>query len=137
MSFGGSSSSEKTQSQQTSNPVINQQGLDLLNQNVARSDQVSNLPFQPYTGQMTAPISFNEQLASAYAPNAINAGSSALGLAQNTAANVAGGNLLPGIQMYQNPYTDQVVNTSLNDLNRARGIQRVSDNQAATQAGAF
>lgn len=38
---------------------------------------------------------------------------------------------------YLNPYTDDVVNSALADLQRARGVQGVADNAAATAAHAF
>ena len=38
---------------------------------------------------------------------------------------------------YQNPYTDQVVKTTLDDLANTRAQQQVRDNQASTAAGAF
>ena len=38
---------------------------------------------------------------------------------------------------YMNPFTQSVIDTSLADLSRARDVQRVSDNQAATAAHAF
>ncbi len=41
------------------------------------------------------------------------------------------------LSAYMNPYTQNVIDTSLADLSRARDMQRVADNQAATRASAF
>lgn len=41
------------------------------------------------------------------------------------------------ISRYQNPYTDQVVNATMTDLERSRQMAQAGNNAAATQAGAF
>ena len=67
------------------------------------------------------------------------------GLAQN-AANPAGydpsfvgqpGPIQGGIEGYMNPYTDDVINRTMDDMNRMRGIQQVGIEGNAAQAGAF
>ncbi len=163
MSLSGNSSSQKSQSQQTSAPVVNQQGLDMLNANGQRANGIADSPFQAFTGQMTAPLSGNEQLAGYAAPGAFSAGQPALMGAQNAAlglsgyqapqaqtslagptsinrgdiGNISSGDLLSGIQKYQNPYDTSVVNATLADNERARQMQRVNDQQSATAAHAF
>ena len=42
-----------------------------------------------------------------------------------------------GIQGYMNPYTDDVINRTMDDMNRMRGIQQVGIEGNAAQAGAF
>ena len=41
------------------------------------------------------------------------------------------------ISQYQNPYQEQVIDASLNDLNRARQIQQISSQDRSVAAGAF
>jgi hypothetical protein len=90
MSLGGGSSSSKQQSQQTSNPVLDQQGIDMRNANGVRALGIADSPFQPYGGQFTAPLTGNEQLGVNLAPGAFGAGAGAFGQAQNTAADLSG-----------------------------------------------
>jgi hypothetical protein len=79
----------------------------------------------------------------AFKPQNINPASSGLSVAspasinRGDVGNVQGGEILPGISKYMNPYTDSVVNSTLGDLERARQMQRVNDQQKATQANAF
>lgn len=47
------------------------------------------------------------------------------------------GNPMASFSQFQNPYTDQVVNNSLNDLERSRQMQMNDIGAAATSAGAF
>jgi len=68
---------------------------------------------------------------------------SAQGLGAAGAATAGGLGFNPGslqgadIGAYQNPYTDQVVNTGLNDINRSRQMAINDIGAAATSAGAF
>ena len=70
-------------------------------------------------------------------------GASANGLAAAGATTAAGMGFNPGtlqgadIAAYQNPYTDQVVNTGLNDIERSRQMAINDTGAAATAAGAF
>jgi hypothetical protein len=129
----GSSSSKSA-------PVVNQPGLNMLNANVGRATQVANLPFQSFDGEMTAPLSANEQMASSVAPGAFYAGAPALNKAQSTATGLTdykpAGDLLEGISKYKNPYDSDVINATLGDLERTRQMQRNSDDQN-TPMGAF
>lgn len=53
-------------------------------------------------------------------------------------ANVNAGSFLQGdIASYMSPYTDEVVNRALADLNRQREIQQIGVGDAAARAGAF
>ena len=66
------------------------------------------------------------------------------GLAQNTNPNQVDPSFVgqpqsiqSGIQGYMNPYTDDVINRTMDDMNRMRGIQQVGIEGSAAQAGAF
>src|ERR1051326_8091542 len=74
MSLGGGSSSSKQQSQQTSNPVLDQQGIDMRNANGVRALGIADSPFQPYGGQFTAPLTGDEQLGVNLGPGAVGGG---------------------------------------------------------------
>lgn len=57
---------------------------------------------------------------------------------QVSASPVTAGSFLSGnIAAYQNPYTDQVVNATMADLERQRQLQQVNDSARMTQANAF
>jgi hypothetical protein len=157
--MGGSS---KTESSNTVDPQL----MALYQQNYATAQSVANTPFQPYTGERVASFSPLQQtgqqniLAAANDPTATNtlnaaigglngAMSAASGLsgyhAQTVAppptvtpTSVAAGQLSnTDLTPYLNPYTDDVVNSALADLARARGQQQVTDNESATAAHAF
>src|SRR5258706_9986077 len=67
-----------------------------------------------------------------YRPPAVTAPSNVMPT-NVTAGQLAGTDLSP----YFNPYTDDVINSALADLERARGRQQVTDNASATAAHAF
>lgn len=149
---------------QTSENKIDPALMALYNQNYARATAIADTPFQPYTGERVAgftPTQLQAQdMLSGIANN--HTGSDTL-----TQAKAGYGNLMnyspsqitaPGavqagsvsavpvsagmlrdtdLSAYMNPYTQNVIDTSLADLSRARDMQRVADNQAATRANAF
>jgi hypothetical protein len=149
---------------QTSENKVDPALMALYNQNYARASAIADTPFQPYTGErvtgftptqlqaqgMLSGIANNrtgsDTLAQAkagygnlmnYTPTQI----SAPGAVQ--AGNVSASPITAGmlrdtdLSAYINPYTQNVIDTSLADLSRARDMQRVADNQAATRASAF
>lgn len=124
----------------SSSPVTNPEVFGLLKSNVQGAQAVANRPFQPFTGQQTAPLSANEGYGAAALPGILSAGAPALGVAGETATGLTNfnpGDLLGGIQKYQNPYQRDVINTTMSDMERSRQMQRVNDSQSATQAGAY
>lgn len=154
--MGGS----KTTQTNTVDPKL----MALYNQNYAQANQVANQPFTPYTGERIAPFSATQQqgqagiLAAANDPTATNTLNSAvsgvnglLGFQPQqvsaspysantisaptpyTAAQLAGTDLTP----YYNPFQSQVIDASISQNQHARDMQGVSDNAAATAAGAF
>lgn len=126
---GGSSSS-------SSQPVVNPQVFSLLNANAQRAAGVANQPFQSYDYQQTAGMTPNQQQAGTMFQGASNVGQPALqaGVGAATgAANYQG----TDVSKYMNPYTQDVIDSSLNDLNRARQMSIVGNQASATQAGAY
>lgn len=127
---GGSQSS-------SSNPVTNPEVFGLLKSNVAGAQSIASQPFQAYGQPMTAGLSPLQQNAgSLLSGNARNAGMDAMQSGVN-AAQSATGDILSGIQKYQNPYQQDVINATMGDMERQRQMQRVTDNQSAASAHAF
>jgi hypothetical protein len=145
--MGGSS---HTESSTKVDPAL----MALYQQNYNTASQIADTPFQPYTGERVAGFNgdqtagFNALRSAASDPTAANA----IGRAQDsigsllnyrapavvapptvTAGQLAGTDLAP----YLNPYTNDVVNAALNDLQHARQVQGVADNAAAAAAHAF
>src|SRR6266702_1433985 len=141
--MGGSTHTE-------SSNKIDPQLMALYQQNYATASDVANAPFQPYSGERVAGFNTNQLagnnalLAAATDPTAINgisrAQNSAGGLMNYRApvvaapspvapTNVTAGQLAgTDLSQYLNPYTDSVINSTLADLERARGQQQVTDN---------
>ena len=110
-----------------------------------RSKSIAGQPFVPFTGARVAGFNpdqlggfnatramFNQSMA--YNPMAnINA------LANQSAQSLLDpyGGQANRIEAYQNPYNTQVIDQSLNDLDRARQIRLQSDQDRAIGAGAF
>jgi hypothetical protein len=150
--MGGSS---KTESSNTVDPQL----MALYQQNYARASQIADTPFQPYTGERVAGFTptqiqgQNALLSAASDPSALNAirgaQSSVSGLMNYqmptiaAPSQVAPVSVTPGqlsqadLSPYLNPYTDDVVNSALADLQHARQVQGVADNASATAAHAF
>lgn len=101
-------------------PVISrgvQANIDLANQIGAR-------PFQPYTAPRIAGLS----------PEQFLTGQRYAQLASGPQTFAQG---LQNISQYQNPYTNEVVNTTLSDIDRQRQMQQQQVNAQALSRGAF
>jgi hypothetical protein len=145
MSGGGTTQVQKNE--------IDPQLKALYMQNYGTAMNVANAPFQAYTGQRVAPLnttqnSANDLFRGIAAGNIGQAGldsakSAASGLTDFTPQTVNANPVTAGLlrdtdlSAYMNPYTQDVINSSLDDLARARDIQRVADDQHATMAHAF
>lgn len=123
--------------------------------NLAKANTVANNLLPPYTGQRVADLS-SATLGNFNAlQNNVGAANPAFGAAQNYATNVAGFNpsqvqtnfsadqinpntlASTNLSPYLNPYTQNVIDTSLRDLNiqRQQGLNQIGDQ--AIRAGAF
>jgi hypothetical protein len=138
--------------------------MAMYNQNYQRASAIANLPFQPYPGERAVGVTplqqYGRQSVLDYASNTAAAdtldsaatgmkgmmgytptpipGAGGIMARQVTAPTVSAGMLKDtDLSPYMNPYTQNVIDTSLADLSRARDTQRVADNQAATRARAF
>ena len=98
-----------------------------------RAKGIAGQPFVPYTGAQVA--GFN--------PDQLQTFDSTRGSFQDSMSYNPRGLLSDmgtqplNIQSFQNPYNEQVINQSLNDLDRARQIRLQSDQDRAIGAGAF
>jgi hypothetical protein len=116
--------------------------------NLARAQGLANTPFQPFTGQQVAAFT-PTQLQAQNAYTTIGTGDLGSGPLQ-TGIDLASGvgryqpqqvSAAPltsvDLSGYMNPYSQQVIDSTLSDLNRQRNIQAQNDASKATQTGAF
>jgi hypothetical protein len=144
MSF--SSSQKDTSGSSTSS--LDPQLADTVYGNYDRAQNLANTPFQPYTGQQVASFT-PTQVRAQNAYTAIGqdgVGSAPLQTGIDLATSAGGyqpqsvtSTPLTGVDLsgYMNPYTQQVVNSTLSDLNRQQQISAQNDATTATKAGAF
>lgn len=144
MSFSGGT---KNTSNTTTN-TLDPQYAGAVYGNLDRAESLANTPFQPYAGQRVADFTpMQAQAQNDFGAIAQNQTGSAplqagIGLAQGAGAYTPSpvtAQPLTGVDLsgYLNPYTEQVVNSTMADLGRQQQIQDVNDAAKATQAGAF
>jgi hypothetical protein len=122
--------------------TLDPQIKSLILGNANRAQGIADKPFQQYNGVLGAPMSGNQNLAQGAASTLNQAGAPALGLAQNAAGsltnfNAPGGDFSGLISRYQNPYTDSVVNSTMNDLDQMRQREIMGNGQNATLNHSF
>jgi hypothetical protein len=113
---------------------------------LAFAKDVANQPYQPYKGQLVAPLDPMQKQAYDFTQSQLGVTGNqinqfAQGMQPLTrfqpeqvqAGQLAGTNLKP----YMNPYTNQVINTSLAALDRERQQQQMMNAGQAQAAGAF
>lgn len=127
----GGSTSQKSTSTNTVNPAQMAQ----YQQNYTQAQGAAGI-LNPITGQPVTPGTPAAATAAANAPGAqpLSAATSAsTGLLGFNPGSLATTDLTP----YENPYTNDVINTTIADQDRSRQIANVGNDQAATAAGAF
>lgn len=134
----GQSGQEQTVSTEI-DPDIKERQLGLFDR--ARQ-HFQQSPLQPFGGPRVAGFSpLQEQaqsLAGTMATDPSLAGVEQAQQAAGVAGGIAGGGgLMSGLQQFQNPFTDQVVDRSLQDLNRSRQMALGDVSSNATTSGAF
>ena len=127
--LGSKSKGPKQTSTSTVDPATQARYDDLYN----RAKGVAGQPFTPYTGARVA--GFNPDQLAGFDATRNMFGRSLSFDPTGQLNNLAQGPL--DIQQFQNPYTDQVINNTLSDLNDARQMQIQSDQDAAIGRGAF
>jgi|TARA_B100000085_G_C18561673_1_gene519813 hypothetical protein len=114
-------------------------------ESAARSRQLFNLgmgifntPFQAYTGQRIAGLTPEQILAKNTAKGLFGDSFSYDPRSElNTMFQDTPSLATTDLSAYQNPYTEQVIDNTLSDLDRARKLQLQSDQDAAIGQGAF
>lgn len=128
------SKSSTTSQNQSMDPDFKAASLDLLSRGRAVADQ----PYTPYTGKTVAGFSPTQtqgyEAAKTFATGNVGAGS--LQAAQGAATRALG--FSPAnITEYLNPYTQQVIDTTMSDLERQRQIAQQGTGDRAIAARAF
>lgn len=135
MSKGGGSSSTQTQQQQL-DPDVKARML----QNYDFALNVANREYQPYPYQRIADFSPTQEAAFQQVSRAAQSAQQPIMQAQaiaSRAASYAPDTIASGMAAYQNPYTEQVVNTTLSDIDRARQMANQQTAAQAVRARAF
>lgn len=145
MSKGGS---QTTSSQQnTSTQALDPQHQAALYGNLGSAQALAS-GYQPYGGQLTAPLNTNQQAyfgglqtlaGSGLGDGALNQGvNAATGASTYTPQQVSAGQLsTTSLQPYMNPFTQSVTDSTLSDLNRQTQEQLQGNAASATAAGAY
>ena len=142
----GGSTTSTTQGSQQSTTQIPQWMSDAGEQNYAFAQQVANQPLQQYQGQMVADTAPQTQQAWDLAASSGNVGQSAFqggqagfmgALAQQPQAVTAGQLSNTDLQPYMNPFTQDVINTSLPIMQQNLALSQNQQANAANSANAF
>ena len=98
-----------------------------------------NTPFTPYTGEGVAGFTPDQLFIQDQARGMFDEsfGLDPRGKLNELASQDAPSLLSMDLNAYQNPFTEQVIDNTLSDLDRARKIQLQSDQDAAIGQGAF
>lgn len=142
MSKGGGTSTETTTS--TLDPQIK----SLLMGNYQHAQGVANQPFTPFSGEQVADFNPTQTLGqgmlttlgkSNIGDAPLSTAIGAAGSASSFKPSTVSAGTLPGTDLspYENPFQQDVIDTTMKQLGQARDAGIVSDNQRATAAGAF
>jgi len=128
MSKGGGK--QTTSSTQTVDPEFKQRALDVY----SRAETAANRPYQAYTGEMVAGFTPQQQQAFTQFGQAATAAQPTIAQAQELARRAGAyqpQTVAQAMEAYQNPYTQQVIDTTLADIERSR---QIAQGQGAAQA---
>jgi hypothetical protein len=135
-------------SSNTSTSTLDPRYASTVYGNFDRAQALANTPFQPYAGQRVASFTPTQLQAQSALTN-IGQGNIGAGALQTGIDLASGaGNYQPqsvtaapltsvDLSGYMNPYSHQVIDAALSDINRQQQIQDQNDASAATRAGAF
>jgi len=117
---------------------------DLYTEASRRGLEAADIPFQPYTGEMVAGLTPDQAQAMQATRGlfgqamALDPRSALAGLARQGAPTVQAASLLDtDIARYQDPYTEQVLEPALADIQRRQDIEQQRAQSRAIRAGAF
>lgn len=131
----GSTKTSQTQTQQV-DPEFKARALDVY----SRAEAAANRPYQAYTGELVAGFTPQQQQAFGMFGTAAGAGQPAVSQAQALAGQVGAAQpqtVAEAMQAYQNPYTQQVIDTALGDIERSRLMAQEQNAAQAVRAKAF
>jgi hypothetical protein len=142
----GGSSKQESQQQQTQTNTVDPAEWAMFQGNYNSAQDKAN-SLQPYTGQITAgftPAQLQTQgILSSIATDPSYNAANENALNSITGVLGSGANITPGqlsstdLSPYMNPYQRDVVDATMAQIGQQRNRQAVTDNQAATAAGAF
>ena len=134
MSKGGGK--QTTTQTQSVDPEFKARALDVY----SRAQTVADRPYTPYTGEMVAGFTPQQQQAFTQFGEAATAAQPAIGQAQELARRVGGyqpQTVAQAMQAYTNPYEETVVNQALADIERSRQMAQTQGAAQAVAAKAF
>ena len=143
--MGGSTTTDQSGSSSQVNQIP-QWVQNAGQQNYGLAQQVASQPLQQYQGQMVADVAPQTQQAWNLAANSGGIGQDAQSAAQagylntlgQTPQNVQAGQLSnTNLQPYMNPYTQNVINSTLPIMQQNLGLQQNQQQNAANSSNAF
>ncbi|MDI3304649.1 MAG: tail fiber domain-containing protein [Burkholderia multivorans] len=119
-----------------------------ISNNYQFGQKVASMSYQPYTGEAVAPLNPMEQSGLSMIQNAGQSGIGMGAVNQGITNATAAGNYTPQqvsysgptagqMQSYMNPYTQNVIDTTMNEINQQNAIANQQEAGSATAAGAF
>jgi hypothetical protein len=132
---GGKQTTSQTQTQSV-DPEFKARALDVYN----RAQTVADRPYQAYTGELVAGFTPQQQQAFGMFERAATAAQPAITQAQELARRVGAyqpQTVAQAMEGYQNPYTQQVIDTTLADIERSRQVAQGQGAARAVAARAF
>jgi hypothetical protein len=132
---GGKQTTSQTQTQSV-DPEFKARALDVY----SRAQTAADRPYQAYTGELVAGFTPQQQQAFGMFGTAAGAGQPAVSQAQALAGQVGAAQpqtVAEAMQAYQNPYTQQVIDTALGDIERSRLMTQEQNAAQAIRAKAF
>jgi hypothetical protein len=132
---GGKQTTTQTQTQSV-DPEFKARALDVY----SRAQTAADRPYQAYTGELVAGFTPQQQQAFGMFGTAAGAGQPAVSQAQALAGQVGAAQpqtVAEAMQAYQNPYTQQVIDTALGDIERSRLMAQEQNAAQAIRAKAF
>lgn len=141
--MGSNSSPSSTTQTNKLDPYVREQ----TEQNIALADEIASQPYQPYTGTGIVGFNSNQQAAQNGLIGVANsnlgsqgwqtASSLAQGVAGQTPQQVTAQSGGATMSDYTNPYTEQVVNSTLSDIDRSRQLAVNAGQDASLSSGAY
>ncbi len=123
----------------TTSTAVDPRQMAMFEDLYSKGKSIFNTPFTPYTGEGVAGFTPDQLFIQDQARGMFDEsfGLDPRGKLNELASQDAPSLLSADLNAYQNPFREQVIDNTLNDLDRARQIQLQSDQDAAIGRGAF